>query len=155
MAALLACPTKIFNETAPWSEEEIAVALARQLAIDLWRWHTGRVSAAELGWTLPAAAVHQPKQALEFTKVNLPRQSVPQGGTLLDAAADLKRSSLRMGAFHPKLLPQVQARHRGRRSLLATARIGAGDRENPRLTSTGSCLLREQTEPWQKATKQK
>jgi transposase len=137
------------------AKKKIAVALARQLAIDLWRWRTGRVSAAELGWTLPAAAVHQPKQALEFTKVNLPRQSVPQGGTLLDAAADLKRSSLRMGAFHPKLLPQVQARHRGRRSLLATARIGAGDRENPRLTSTGSCLLREQTEPWQKATKQK
>jgi len=38
-------------------KKKIAVALARQLAIDLWRWRTGRATAAELGWTLnPAAA---------------------------------------------------------------------------------------------------
>ena len=32
-------------------KKKIAVALARQLAIDLWRWRTGRCSAADLGWT--------------------------------------------------------------------------------------------------------
>ena len=32
----------------------LAVALARQLAIDVWRWRTGRATAAELGWTLNA-----------------------------------------------------------------------------------------------------
>lgn len=37
-------------------KKKIAVALARQLAIDLWRWRTGRATAAELGWTLNAAA---------------------------------------------------------------------------------------------------
>jgi hypothetical protein len=26
------------------------VALARQLAVDLWRWRTGRCTMAELGW---------------------------------------------------------------------------------------------------------
>jgi transposase len=136
------------------AKKKIAVALARQLAIDLWRWRTGRASAAELGWTLPAAAVHQPRQLLEFTKLNLPRQTVPQGGTLLDAAADLKRSSLRMGAFHPKPLPQVQARHRGRRSLLATARIGAGEGENPPHFN-GKLPAAQQSEPWKQARKRK
>lgn len=33
-------------------KKKIAVALARQLAIDLWRWRTGRCTAAELGWSL-------------------------------------------------------------------------------------------------------
>jgi transposase len=33
-------------------KKKMAVALARQLAIDLWRWRTGRCTAAELGWTL-------------------------------------------------------------------------------------------------------
>ena len=37
-------------------KKKLAVALARQLAIDLWRWRTGRATAAELGWTLNAAA---------------------------------------------------------------------------------------------------
>jgi len=36
-------------------KKKIAVALARQLAIDLWRWRTGRATAAELGWTLRTA----------------------------------------------------------------------------------------------------
>jgi transposase len=31
-------------------KKKIAVALARQLAIDLWRWRTGRATAEELGW---------------------------------------------------------------------------------------------------------
>jgi transposase len=38
-------------------KKKMAVALARQLAIDLWRWRTGRCTAADLGWTVgPAAA---------------------------------------------------------------------------------------------------
>jgi transposase len=37
-------------------KKKIAVALARQLAIDLWRWRTGRATAAELGWVIKSAA---------------------------------------------------------------------------------------------------
>lgn len=38
-------------------KKKTAVALARQLAIDLWRWRTGRATAADLGWELrPAPA---------------------------------------------------------------------------------------------------
>jgi transposase len=37
-------------------KKKSAVALARQLAIDLWRWRTGRATAAELGWVLKSAA---------------------------------------------------------------------------------------------------
>jgi transposase len=40
-------------------KKKMAVALARQLAIDLWRWRTGRASAAELGWTVASAAASQ------------------------------------------------------------------------------------------------
>lgn len=36
-------------------KKKTAVALARQLAIDLWRWRTGRATAAELGWVLKNA----------------------------------------------------------------------------------------------------
>jgi transposase len=36
-------------------KKKMAVALARQLAIDLWRWRTGRATAAELGWTVTGA----------------------------------------------------------------------------------------------------
>ncbi len=36
-------------------KKKMAVALARQLAIDLWRWRTGRATAAELGWTVNSA----------------------------------------------------------------------------------------------------
>ena len=36
-------------------KKKMAVALARQLAIDLWRWRTGRATAAELGWTVARA----------------------------------------------------------------------------------------------------
>jgi transposase len=31
-------------------KKKMAVALARQLAIDLWRWRTGRCTLADLGW---------------------------------------------------------------------------------------------------------
>lgn len=46
-------------------KKKIAVALARQLAIDLWRWRTGRATAAELGWILndPATAAPAPANA--------------------------------------------------------------------------------------------
>jgi len=40
-------------------KKKIAVALARQLAIDLWRWRTGRATAAELGWSLRPAPVEK------------------------------------------------------------------------------------------------
>ena len=36
--------------------KKTVVALARQLAIDLWRWRTGRCTPAELGWELNAPA---------------------------------------------------------------------------------------------------
>jgi len=43
-------------------KKKSAVALARQLAIDLWRWRTGRATAAELGWVLkPGAAEPDPE----------------------------------------------------------------------------------------------
>jgi transposase len=38
-------------------KKKIAVALARQLAIDIWRWRTGRATAAELGWVMPTPKV--------------------------------------------------------------------------------------------------
>jgi hypothetical protein len=31
-------------------KKKTVIALARQLAIDLWRWRTGRCTLAELGW---------------------------------------------------------------------------------------------------------
>ena len=37
-------------------KKKSAVALARQLAIDLWRWRTGRATAAELGWIMKPGA---------------------------------------------------------------------------------------------------
>ena len=39
-------------------KKKTAVALARQLAIDLWRWRTGRATATELGWTVASATGH-------------------------------------------------------------------------------------------------
>jgi transposase len=47
-------------------KKKMAVALARQLAIDLWRWRSGRATAAELGWTVASATsqllVHEVKK---------------------------------------------------------------------------------------------
>jgi transposase len=37
-------------------KKKMAIALARQLAIDLWRWRTGRASAAELGFRVKGQA---------------------------------------------------------------------------------------------------
>jgi transposase len=34
------------------ARKKAIVAMARQLAVDLWRWRTGRVSAEELGWVM-------------------------------------------------------------------------------------------------------
>ena len=36
-------------------KKKMAMALARQLAIDLWRWRTGRATVAQLGWTVTSA----------------------------------------------------------------------------------------------------
>jgi transposase len=43
-------------------KKKSAVALARQLAIDLWRWRTGRATAAELGWILKPGAAEAPAE---------------------------------------------------------------------------------------------
>jgi transposase len=40
-------------------KKKMAVALARQLAIDLWRWRTGRASAAELGFRVLSARARE------------------------------------------------------------------------------------------------
>lgn len=34
------------------ARKKIIVAMARQMAVDLWRWRTGKVSPAELGWVM-------------------------------------------------------------------------------------------------------
>jgi len=44
-------------------KKKIAVALARQLAIDMWRWRTGRCTAAELGWGMKSAQGPGPNAA--------------------------------------------------------------------------------------------
>lgn len=38
------------------AKKKAIVAIARQMAVDLWRWRTGRVSAENLGWTMVGAA---------------------------------------------------------------------------------------------------
>ena len=43
-------------------KKKSAVALARQLAIDLWRWRTGRATAAELGWVMKPATSDTPAE---------------------------------------------------------------------------------------------
>jgi transposase len=37
------------------ARKKVAVAIARQLAVDLWRWRTGRVKPADLGWLMAGA----------------------------------------------------------------------------------------------------
>lgn len=49
-------------------KKKMAVALARQLAIDIWRWRTGRATAAELGWVMKGAADALPRPRLIFEK---------------------------------------------------------------------------------------
>jgi hypothetical protein len=49
-------------------KKKMAVALARQLAIDIWRWRTGRATAAELGWVMKGAADTLPRPRLIFAK---------------------------------------------------------------------------------------
>ena len=34
------------------ARKKAIVAMARQMAVDLWRWRTGRASAEELGWIM-------------------------------------------------------------------------------------------------------
>jgi transposase len=38
------------------ARKKAVVAMARQMAVDLWRWRTGRVQPAQLGWTMTGAA---------------------------------------------------------------------------------------------------
>jgi len=38
-------------------KKKMAVALARQLAIDIWRWRTNRATAAELGWVMRSSEI--------------------------------------------------------------------------------------------------
>jgi hypothetical protein len=33
-------------------KKQLIVGLARQLALDLWRWQTGQVTPEELGWVM-------------------------------------------------------------------------------------------------------
>jgi hypothetical protein len=40
--------------TATALKKKTVVALVRQLAVDLWRWRTGRCSLADLGLLVPA-----------------------------------------------------------------------------------------------------
>jgi hypothetical protein len=34
------------------ARKKAIVAMARQLAVDLWRWQTGRISPEDLGWVM-------------------------------------------------------------------------------------------------------
>jgi transposase len=38
----------------PSQRKRAAVAVARQLAVDIWRWQTGRVTPEQLGWKMSA-----------------------------------------------------------------------------------------------------
>ena len=46
--AALKMKTKLAGGTA--MKKKTVIALARQLAVDLWRWRTGRCTLADLGW---------------------------------------------------------------------------------------------------------
>jgi len=37
------------------ARKKAIVAIARQMAVDLWRWRTGKVKAEELGWLMVGA----------------------------------------------------------------------------------------------------
>ena len=47
--AAIKMKTKLAGGTA--MKKKTVIALARQLAVDLWRWRTGRCTLADLGWT--------------------------------------------------------------------------------------------------------
>ena len=38
------------------AKKKAIVAVARQMAVDLWRWRTGRVTPDQLGWTMTGVA---------------------------------------------------------------------------------------------------
>lgn len=51
----------VFGNPKPQSREKKAiVALARQMAVDLWRWRTGRVTAQTLGWKMAGPSSRLP-----------------------------------------------------------------------------------------------
>ena len=41
--------------TTKAAKKKAIVAMGRQLAVDLWRWRTGRVKPADLGWEMVGA----------------------------------------------------------------------------------------------------
>ena len=44
---------KLLNPQAALRQRKRAlIALARQLAVDLWRWQTGKVTPEQLGWVM-------------------------------------------------------------------------------------------------------
>jgi len=45
-------PGRLLNKAA---RKKAIVAIARQMAVDLWRWRTGKVKAQELGWVMVGA----------------------------------------------------------------------------------------------------
>jgi transposase len=48
-------PILLDRQAPRWKRKKAIVALARTLAVELWRWRTGRKSAEELGWVMLAA----------------------------------------------------------------------------------------------------
>jgi transposase len=48
-------PILLDHQAPRWKRKKAIVALARTLAVELWRWRTGRKSAEELGWVMLAA----------------------------------------------------------------------------------------------------
>ncbi len=45
-------PGRLLNKAA---RKKAIVPLARQMAVDLWRWRTGKVTAQDLGWVMVGA----------------------------------------------------------------------------------------------------
>jgi hypothetical protein len=45
-------PGRLLNKAA---RKKAIVAIARQMAVDLWRWRTGKVKAQDLGWVMVGA----------------------------------------------------------------------------------------------------
>ena len=50
---LLALPAARLLKKA--ARKKAIVAIARQMAVDLWRWRTGKVKAKDLGWVMVGA----------------------------------------------------------------------------------------------------
>ena len=53
MAAAIRLSREARNEES--RAQKAIVAIARQMAVDLWRWRTGKVKAEDLGWVMIGA----------------------------------------------------------------------------------------------------